>query len=70
MKIYTTKIKAICPFTNKLRTYFGPNVQGNTIEEAQQYCEENGIGYCKVFQELVKEVSSGSKEKIINNNLN
>lgn len=56
MKLYVTEIKAIKPSTGELTTYGGPNVPGISFEDAQDYCENNGLGYCKVVGELVSEI--------------
>lgn len=56
MKLYVTEIKAIKPSTGELKTYGGPNVPGISAEDAQNYCENNGLGYCKVLGELVCEI--------------
>lgn len=56
MNLYVTEIKAIKPSTGELTTYGGPNVPGSSFKDAQDYCEENGLGYCKVVGELVSEI--------------
>ncbi len=61
MKVFTTNIQAISPNDGKLKTYSGPYIFGTTKEEAQKYCEDNGLGYCKIEAELhyTKEEDSG-----------
>jgi hypothetical protein len=56
MKTWTTLITAISPVHGDLRSYVGPRVPGLTAEHAQQYCEENGLGYCKVDGQLISEI--------------
>lgn len=56
MNLYVTEIKAICPKTGELKTYCGQNVPGISFEDAQNYCENNGLGYCKVIGLLVAEI--------------
>ncbi|HUN55898.1 MAG TPA: hypothetical protein VMU29_12140 [Smithella sp.] len=59
MKYWTTIIKAE-PW-DKPGPYFcfaGPLIAAETMEEAQKYCEENGLGYCKVDAEYVGEINS------------
>lgn len=56
MKLYTTTIRAIKPSTGELTTYGGPNVPGISFADAQAYCENNELGYCKVDGELVAEI--------------
>lgn len=56
MKQYLTEIKAISPIDGELKTYCGPEVPGISFSDAQAYCENNGLGYCKVIGELVAEI--------------
>ena len=56
MKQYVTEIKAISPVDGELKTYCGPEVPGISFSDAQAYCENNGLGYCKVIGELVAEI--------------
>lgn len=56
MDLYTTTIRAISPIDGELRTYVGPNVPGISFADAQNYCEKNGLGYCKVEGLLVAEI--------------
>lgn len=55
--LYVTEIRARCPHPDcrKLHTYQGPNVPGISLETAQEYCEENSLGYCKVVGVLIAE---------------
>lgn len=36
--------------------YRGPNVPGISFEDAQRFCEENGLGYCHIDGILSKEI--------------
>lgn len=56
MNIYTTLVKAISPIDGKLKLYQGPNVPGISFDDAQNYCEINGLGYCKVEGLLIAEI--------------
>lgn len=56
MNLYTTTIKAICPNDGKLKNYSGPYVPGITYKDAENYCELNELGYCKVDGLLVSEI--------------
>lgn len=53
MRLWLTEIKAICPETGMLQVYSGPPVPGINKEDAQAYCNLNGLGYCKVIGELI-----------------
>lgn len=56
MKTYATEIKAVCPKTGDLKTYGGPNVPGISVDTANDYCQNNGLGYCKVLAQLIEEI--------------
>jgi hypothetical protein len=56
MKFWYTEIKAISPVDGALKVYCGPNVPGINEKTAQEYCENNGLGYCKVIGELIAEI--------------
>jgi len=53
MKLWVTEIRAIDPKDGELKTYCGEIVPGDTQESAQQYCDDNELGYCKVLGQLV-----------------
>lgn len=48
MNLYTTLIEAICPIDGELKLYRGQDVPGISFADAQNYCNRNGLGYCKV----------------------
>lgn len=56
MKAYLTEATLVCPTTGDLLTYRGPNAFGISFEDAQDYCERNGFGYCRVIGQIVSEV--------------
>lgn len=56
MNLYTTSIKAICPKDGKLKTYRGMYVPGISFADAQNYCDNNELGFCKVDGLLVAEI--------------
>lgn len=58
MNYYTTIIRAIDPVTGKLKTWDGPNIYALSYNLAVQYCNDNGLGYCKVDGILVSEIST------------
>lgn len=57
MNLYCTEINAICPHTGEMKKWAGPTVRGISFEDAQNYCELNGLGYCRVVGVLMAEVS-------------
>lgn len=54
--MWVTEIHAIDPVDGILKTWRGPNVLGINYEDAERYCQHNGLGYCKVIGELVAEI--------------
>ncbi len=56
MKQYITEIKALSPIDGEIKTFAGPEVPGISFSDAQSFCENNGLGYCKVIGELVAEI--------------
>lgn len=62
MELYTTTIKAICPKSGELKTYCGQHVPGISFEDAQNYCDTNELGYCKVEGLLVMEIMDDETE--------
>lgn len=46
--IFTTVIKAIDPLDQELKMWQGPNIEAISWTHAEQYLQENGLGYCKV----------------------
>jgi hypothetical protein len=58
MKLWVTSLRAIDPRTGELKRWCGPHVPGITHKHAEQYCQENGLGYCVVVGELIAEVET------------
>jgi hypothetical protein len=56
MKLYTTELKAIDPHDGQLKTWMGEYIEAISFQDAQNYCEQHGLGYLKVIGELVKEI--------------
>jgi len=53
--IFTTIITALDK-DGQIKTFVGPNVPGESFEDAQTYCDNNGLGYCQVDGILVEEI--------------
>ncbi len=74
MKKFTTEIRAIDPLDGELKLWQGPNVESLNWEAAELYCQNNGLGYCKVVGELDEEIGwdvalfASKLEQIKNNN--
>lgn len=56
MKQYTTQLRAVSATTGQLTTYCGPHAKGISMQDAQDYCEREGMGYLVVTGELVAEI--------------
>lgn len=56
--IFTSRILALSPSTGCLTEWVGEqlNLDVNTVEEAQEWCNKNGKGYLMVTGELVAEI--------------
>ena len=70
MKLWTTEIWAYRMGKKELRKWQGPNVPGIDIADAQRYCNENGLGYCRVVSELIAEVDEETGDRVDYDNLN
>lgn len=58
MKLFTTELRAIDPRDGELKTWCGPHVPGISWDDARWYCDNNGLGYCRVTGELVAEIGT------------
>lgn len=56
MNIYLTEIEAIDPKDGQIKKWCGPEIKAITLEEAEKYRSNNGLGYCKIVGELVMEI--------------
>jgi hypothetical protein len=62
MKLWETIITAVDPITGCLTRYQGPHIEAFTPSLAHQYCQTNGLGYCKITGErIVSEVTTHTK---------
>ena len=50
---WSTKIWALSPVEDALKLYSGPIIDAPSRELAQKYCDEHGLGYCRVADEVV-----------------
>ena len=53
MKKWATKVIAMDPRNGEFCEWVGPDIEAPSMELAEQYCQENGLGYCKVEGELL-----------------
>lgn len=56
MNLYATTIHAVNPKTGKLTKFVGPNIPAISYADAQDYCYNNGLGYCHADSILVEEI--------------
>ena len=54
--LYSTFIKAISPLTGELLMYSGQNIESISKECARQFCEQNGLGYLHIGDEVICEI--------------
>lgn len=70
-KMWTTEIWAIHPKDVAMALLYdpikwqGPHVPGTSLEDAQRYCNEHGMGYCRVTGEWIAE---GEIDTVLDNN--
>lgn len=57
MYLFVTEIEAVDPESGKVKSYSGPNIPANSFSEAVKYCQENGLGYCKVIGKFISEIT-------------
>jgi len=48
MLIWSTKIKAIDPLTGEMCIWGGPKIKAPSRKQAEEFCQENGLGYCEI----------------------
>ena len=65
---FTTIIKAIDPLDEELKTWEGPLIQAISWTMAEQYLQENGLGYCKIHGLLHSYISLEGDEEIQHTN--
>ncbi len=55
-KMWTTEIWAVkAGELRRVQKWQGPTVPGTSLEDAQRYCNENGLGYARVTGEWIAE---------------
>ena len=64
MKVFCTYVYAICPVTGELTKFCGQNIEAISPKLAHEYCQNNGLGYLHIGEELVMTV--GVKKGTIN----
>lgn len=64
MYLFVTEIKAIDPIDGELKTWAGPKVPGISFNDAEAYCQNNELGYCKVIGRFIGEFKAPSNEQI------
>ena len=55
--LWVTEIYARNSVTGEMAYFAGPRVPGKTREEAEEFCNTNGLGYCKVVDRFVMEIT-------------
>lgn len=72
IKQWVTELKAISPIDGELKRFCGPHVPGFTKKLAEEYCQNNGLGYLFVIGELIAEIpcKSGTFEPDFSKQIN
>lgn len=55
MKKWATKIIAVDWRDGEVYDWCGPDIEAPSEKLAQEYCDKNGMGYCKVIGELLSD---------------
>ena len=53
---FITQIRAVDPLDGELRTWAGPEINAISWSLAEQYLQNNGLGYCKIVGVLHSEL--------------
>lgn len=56
MKTWTTIIYAKNPLTGNMSEFAGPDIQAPSKALAFEYCQNNGLGYCHIGDELLSRI--------------
>lgn len=58
MKIFTTIIHAVDPRKddNIIKEWDGPRIKAESWAQAEQYCQDNGLGYLCVTGEWIRDI--------------
>lgn len=58
MKRWVTEVTSIDPanIERGIVRWAGPEIEAETHQDAERYCHENGLGYCRVKGELIEEI--------------
>lgn len=56
MDKYITEITAVDPVDGNIKRWMGPYIEAESFDAAQQYCVDNGLGYCLVTGRYVDEI--------------
>lgn len=62
MKTWGTTIYALDPVSKEHRKFGGPNIQAPTRQLAHEFCQNNGLGYCHIQDEVVMEIDAETGE--------
>lgn len=60
--LFTTEIIAYDPKDHRYKKWSGPNIPADTFEEAEQFVQKYGLGYCKVTGQLIEEIEISDEE--------
>ena len=53
MRVFSTYIIAVNPQTNELCKFSGQNIQAPSKQWAREYCDNNGLGFLFIDDEVV-----------------
>ena len=56
MYLFTSELHAIDPADGELKLWQGPHIEAISLSMAENFCQQNGLGYLKITGILVKEI--------------
>ena len=62
MIFWLTEIIAENPKTREVCKWAGPRVPGIDKQDAQNFCDKNGLGYCRVIGKFIEEEKQDESE--------
>ncbi len=69
MKLFSTYIHAICPITEELTEFAGAPIAAIDKEQALYHCQNNGLGYLHIGDEIIKTVCANETAQMFKNNI-
>jgi len=53
---YLTEIRAVDPEDGEVKSWAGPRIWADSQEQAMEYCQRNGLGFCFILGEFDSDI--------------